>query len=162
MAYRREMACVLALDVGTTMARAGVFTEDGSPVRPAVRDLHGGLDDPDALVAVVRRLADEARPHAEGALGAVGVSCFWHSLVVLDQAGAPLTPILGWRGGAAAGDADALARRVDADGVHRRTGLPLHAAYWPAKLAWLRRTQPDVLLRAARLVCFSEYLLARL
>jgi gluconokinase len=40
--------------------------------------------------------------------------------------------------------------------------VPLHAAYWPAKLAWLRRTQPDVLQRAGRLVSFSEYLLARL
>ncbi|MCV5374101.1 hypothetical protein OFD18_38575, partial [Escherichia coli] len=26
----------------------------------------------------------------------VAVSCFWHSLVVLDDAGRALTPVLGW------------------------------------------------------------------
>jgi gluconokinase len=153
---------MLALDVGTTMARAGVFDGDGSPVRPAVRDLHGGLESPDGLVEVARRLADAARAHGEGGLDAVAVSCFWHSLVALDGAGRPLTPILGWRRGEAAPDAEALARTLHAADVHRRTGVPLHAAYWPAKLAWLRRTQPDVLARARRLVSFSEYLLARL
>jgi len=153
---------VLALDVGTTKARALVWEADGTPVAGAeATELHGGLEDPDALVAVVAALAAAARATA-GAVEAVATSCFWHSLLALDGRGRPLTPILPWRNTGAADDADALSRRLDAEAVHQRTGCVLHPSYWPAKLAWLRRTQPETWAAAAHFVSFGEYLLARL
>lgn len=148
------MARVLALDVGTTMARVAAYETDGSPSGPPVQDLHGGVEQPDALLERVRRLASAAA----GPFDAVATSCFWHSLVALDARGRPLTSILGWRGLDAAEDARSLARRVDAADVHRRTGCPLHPAYWPAKLAWLRRTAPDVWAAADRFVSFGDLL----
>jgi gluconokinase len=153
---------VLALDVGSTKARALVWEADGTPVAGAeATELHRGLEDPDELVTVVKALAAAARA-AAGPVDAVGTSCFWHSLLALDARGRPLTPILPWRNTGAADDADALARRLDADAVHQRTGCVLHPSYWPAKLAWLRRTQPETWRAAARFVSFGEYLLARL
>lgn len=149
---------VLALDVGTTMARAALFRADGSADGTPVKHLHRGVEDPYELLELVRELAGRAG----GSVDAVAASCFWHSLVAVDRRGGPLTPILGWRGLDAADDADALASRLDAVDVHRRTGCPLHPAYWPAKLAWLRRTRPDVWGAADRFVSFSELLFAAL
>ena len=78
---------------------------------------------------------------------AVAISCFWHSLVALDENDRPLTPVLTWR--AVTGEPPPL----DPASYHRRTGCFLHPAFWPAKL---------VGLEAARFVSFAEYLFLKL
>jgi gluconokinase len=89
---------------------------------------------------------------------AVGVSCFGHSLVALDERGRPLTPILGWRDTRSADAAAWLARRLDTDAVHARTGCHIHTSYWPAKLAWLAQEDPETFRSARRFVSFCDYL----
>ena len=156
------MTRVLALDVGTTFVRAVAHDETGAPVEGAeAKRMHAGERDPDALVALVAAVADEARAQA-GEIDAVASSCFWHSLLALDARGRPLTPILPWRDTGAADDADALAARLDGAAVHGRTGCVLHPSYWPAKLAWLARTRPDVFRDASSFVSFDRYLHERL
>jgi gluconokinase len=154
------VARVLALDVGTSSVRAHVFDEtadeDGEPAR---RD-YAGESDPDQLVRAARKTLSEARGSED--IAAVGASCFGHSLIALDRRGRPLTPILGWRDTRSAESADWLTRRLDASTVHARTGCPLHTSFWPAKLAWLAETQPDVFRDAARFVSFADYLYAQL
>ena len=154
------MTRVLALDVGSTLVRGAVYDERAEPLREHVRRMHGGETDPDALARLVETVAADARGGEP--VDAVATSCFWHSLLALDEAGRPLTPILGWRDVDAAEDAERLRAALDADAVHRRTGCVLHTSYWPAKLAWLRRTERATFDRAARFVSFGDYLYGRL
>ncbi|HVM17034.1 MAG TPA: gluconokinase [Gaiellaceae bacterium] len=163
---------VLALDVGTSSARALLHDERGRPVDGAgaqvrytrTRGHSGRLAeyDPDELVDVVRAVVAEARREAGGAVDAVAVSCFWHSLVAVGADGRALTPVLGWRDTRSAAEAQELGGRLDAETVHARTGCPLHPSYWPAKLAWLRRHEPAAFRSAARFLSFSEYVALRL
>ena len=46
--------------------------------------------------------------------------------------------------------------------MHARTGQFLHPAFWPAKLAWLAETEPEVFGRAARFVSCADYVYAEL
>jgi gluconokinase len=85
-------------------------------------------------------------------------SCFAHSLVAVDADFRALTPILGWRDTRSAGAAEWLARRLDAEAIHARTGAFLHPSFWPAKLAWLAETEPETFRRAAWFVSFADYL----
>jgi len=85
----------------------------------------------------------------------VAASCFWHSLALTDARGEVVTPLLTWRDSRAEAEAQELARTLDAAAVHRRTGCPLHASFWPAKLLWLRRHEPW-LERGARAVSASD------
>jgi gluconokinase len=150
---------VLALDVGTSSVRAHVFESDAREEgEPARRD-YAGESDPDAIVRLTREALDEADA---GDVDSVGASCFGHSLLALDEHGQPLTPILGWRDTRAAGAAEWLARRLDGAAVHARTGCPIHTSFWPAKLAWLAETEPELFRRARRFVSFADYLYARL
>jgi gluconokinase len=151
---------VLALDVGTSSVRAHVFDERAHEEGEPARGDYAGESDPDALVAAAREALNEARGSRE--VAAVAASCFGHSLIALDAGGRPLTPILGWRDTRSAESADWLARRLDADAVHARTGCPLHTSFWPAKLAWLAETEPDVFRRATRFASFADYLYAQL
>jgi gluconokinase len=150
------VARVLAIDVGTSSVRAQLFDADAQEREPAQRK-YPGENDPARIMELVREAIGEVTAGSE-AHDAVGGSCFGHSLLPLDERGRPLTEILGWRDTRSADAAEWLARRVDADAVHARTGCHVHTSYWPAKLAWLA-TQ-DV--RASKFVGFSEYLYAQL
>jgi gluconokinase len=160
MAVRvRLVPRVLAIDIGTSSARAQVFDADAAEGEPA-RRRYPGQTDPARLVAFVRETVDRAS--AGQAHDAVGGSCFGHSLLPLDERGRPLTEILGWRDTRSADAADWLSRRLDSEAVHARTGCNIHTSYWPAKLAWLAAERPDVWRAARRFVSFSDYLYAEL
>ena len=149
------MVRVLAVDVGTSSVRAGLYDEAAEPVSDVARREYDGETDPDRVVALTREAVDDAV--AGGSYDAVGGSCFGHSLLALDERGQPLTPILGWRDTRSANAAEWLARRLDADAVHARTGCHVHSSYWPAKLAWLAAEQPDIFRSARRFASFSDY-----
>jgi gluconokinase len=145
---------VLAVDIGSSSARAQVFDESATPAGELAQSFYEPPPrDADALVALARSLIERAGP-----ADVVGVSCFWHSLVVLDRHGRPLGPISGWLDLESAAEARELARELDASVVHRRTGAPLHASFWPAKL---RRLAHDG-FRPAHVVSFPDYLQLRL
>jgi gluconokinase len=150
---------VLALDVGTSSVRAQIFDADAAEHEPARRN-YPDENDPERVVERVREAIDEAVRGEE--YDAVGASCFGHSLLALDERGRPLTPILGWRDTRSADAAESLARRLDADAVHARTGCHIHSSYWPAKLAWLAAEEPDVFRTAHRFVSFCDFLYAEL
>ncbi len=140
---------MLALDVGSSSVRAQRFDEQGEP-EGELRQERYRTADADEVAAVVRRVLGGDEPD--------GISCFAHSLVAVDRDWNPLTPILGWRDTRSAGAAGELRRRLDADEVHARTGAFLHPSFWPAKLAWLAREEPEVFRRAAHFVSFGDYL----
>jgi gluconokinase len=140
---------VIALDVGSSSVRAQRFDRHGNPDGKLRREAYR-TNDPDEVAAAVRRVLHGHEPDA--------TSCFAHSLVAVDGNWNALTPILGWRDTRSAGAAEQLARQLDAAGVHARTGAFLHPSYWPAKLAWLAATEPEIFRRAAWFVSFADYL----
>jgi gluconokinase len=147
------MTKVLGIDIGTSSVRAQIFDAAAEEREPARRE-YADDNDPARVVELVREAIDEAV--AGEKYDAVGASCFGHSLLVLDERGRPLTPILGWRDTRSSESAEWLARRVDAEAVHARTGCHIHTSYWPAKLAWLATEDPAVFRAAHRFVSFCD------
>jgi gluconokinase len=151
------MTEVLALDVGSSSVRAQRFDDRGEPSDELKQERYEGRD-PDEIVALVQQVV----AGRDGGAAAVGISCFGHSLLALGRDGKPLTELLSWRDTRSADAAEWLRRRLDPEAVHARTGGYLHPSFWPAKLAWLAQTQPDVFRDAVTFVSFSDYLSARL
>jgi gluconokinase len=156
---------VLAIDLGTSSARSAVFDARGTRLANSLRQESYALQtaadgraelDPAVLLAMVRRLL--AKHSANG----VGISCFWHSLMGCDGQGRPLTPIYTWADSRCTADAARLRRRHDERELHARTGCMLRASFWPAKLAWLRRTAPQLFARVAYWVGPAEWILWQL
>jgi len=143
---------VLALDVGSSSVRAQRFDTHGEAAGSIAQEEYEG-GDPDEVAAAVRRVLGGEEPDA--------TSCFAHSLVAVDADFRPLTPILGWRDTRSADSAEWLARRLDAETVHARTGAFLHPSFWPAKLAWLAETEPETFRRTRWFVSFADYLRGR-
>jgi gluconokinase len=137
---------VVSLDVGSSSIRAVAFDEQGTP-EPGDTHLVYDSFDADELVACCRSALERV-----GGADVLAISCFWHSLLPLDDRERPLAPVLTWR------DVADEPPPLDAAAYHRRTGCFLHPSYWPAKILHLRAQGID----AARFVSFGDYLFLKL
>lgn len=166
-------ALLVAVDVGTTSARAGVVTGAGemrsrahAPIalrrEGAVRAEHDSEDIWRAVCAAVRQAVIEARADPDAIAGiAFAATC---SLVVRDAAGAPLpvgTEGAGWDTVAWL-DHRAIAEteEINATGhpVLSFAGGKLSPEMEIPKLLWLKRRRPDVWARAGLMLDLADFL----
>jgi gluconokinase len=168
---RQIDGAVLALDVGTSSCRASLYDRRGRLVggkrarvayAPEVTPEGGAQLDPELLLERLCSAIDEVLQATAVPILAVATDTFWHSLLGVDAAGKPLTPIYLWLDARSRGEVAGLRQRLDERATHARVGCVFHWSYWPAKLSWLRRTQPDLFKRVARWISFGELVLERL
>jgi len=166
---------ILALDIGTSSTRSAIY--DAMGVRlpattaqfdyPLVTGPDGQAElrpeDIDRAVsqAFSKTLRAWRRQKSSAPLAGIGVSCFWHSLLGLDAKGRALTPIYTWADSRCRPDAESLRKSPGEKALHARTGCMARASFWPAKLLWLRRTQPRLFRRVARWVSPAEWIQER-
>lgn len=171
MATRAPDAAVLALDVGTSSCRASLYDLEARPLggriarvtySPTLTSDGGAELDADTLFGNVCASIDEVLRSSPPRIVAVGATTFWHSLLGVDAAGQPITPLYLWLDGRARGQMAPLRHALDEHAVHARTGCVLHSTYWPARLKWLCATAPDVYAQVARWISFGELLHQRL
>jgi len=164
----RPRATVLSVDVGTSGVRAALFAETGDQIEGAqamTRRAAGDFVelDPDLLVEEVIRTIDELLAVQQSAqIEAIAISTFWHSLMGVDAAGKPATPLLTWADTRALQAAKELRAEFDEREVHARTGCRFHPSYWPAKLCWLKRERREQFEATRLWLGFAEYLCLRL
>ena len=138
---------ILALDLGTSSARALVLSAaDAAPVPGALArykisptyatggsatlDLHEYVE---GLLGCLDELQQNG--HLDD-IGAIVLSSQWHSIVALDNKGAPVTPVITWADTRAV-SLD-LGSSFDEHAFHARTGSWLHRLYWTRRIPWLQ------------------------
>jgi gluconokinase len=169
-----ERPLVLALDLGTSSTRAILFDRQGRMLADGLArrtvDLETKSDgtaviDADHLVEQTWGCIDEVLEKAgqdSGQIAAVGCSTFVSNLVGVDRSGSAVTPLMTYADTRPDEDARALAKQLDEDDVHQRTGCRLHPSYLPARFAWLRRAQPAWIKSSAHWMSIGEYLILKL
>ena len=143
---------LVAIDVGTSGARAAAFDLDGRRRLEVRRSYpthspHPGWAEQDprqwrratlaALGALVAELGARRRVHAIGLTG----QC--PSVMLVDGRGRPVGPGLIYRDNRATAEASALRRRFGDRQLHRRTGHRAAAFHILPKLLWLRAHAPE-------------------
>jgi gluconokinase len=165
---------ILALDLGTSSTRTALFDAAGNRLvattaqeaYPLLTTPDGGAElEPEALREAVARCFAQTLAHLRNTpalrgrrIAGIGVSCFWHSLVGTDAKGTPATRVVTWADSRGRGDVAELRRELSEKAVHARTGCMLRASFWPAKLLWLRRTQPRLFARVRQWMSPAEWL----
>lgn len=169
-----ERPLALAIDLGTSSVRALAVDAlgrivDGTIAQstyPLVTDAEGRAEaEPGLLFDRLVACVDEALARLDRfatSIVAVGTTSFWHSLLGVAPDGVPATPVYMWADTRSASDAAAMRRRLEEDSVLARTGCRFHSSYWPAKLAWLERTQPATVQRVRIWAGLADWALARL
>ncbi len=155
---------VLILDIGSSSVRAMIFDERGTLLHSARRTYSFDVIPPGAatMEAEVLRLnveaaIDEVLPFA-GEIAAVGMDTFVGNILGVDARGRAITPIYTYADTRSADDVLDLRQRIDVRVMHQRTGTVQHTAYLPARLQWLRRTEPVLFAQVAQWIDAGSYL----
>jgi sugar (pentulose or hexulose) kinase len=160
---------ILAIDLGTTNAKAGVF--DGprlvATASGAIRTEHPAPgraeQDPESWLAVVASAVREACSIAGVAsVDAIALTAQSDSLVLASEDGRAVHASLLWMDDRGTAEAAAFERDLGRAEIHRRTGLRSSGNYTAPKAAWLRSAEPARLARARWLLQPKDYLLLRL
>ncbi len=155
----------LGLDLGTSGVKALLIGADQAVIASA----HAGLavsrphpgwseQDPAAWVAACEATMDElaaSHPAEMAAVTGIGLSGQMHGAVALDDGDRVLRPAILWNDTRAHADAAAL----DADPRFRRiSGNIVFAGFTAPKLVWMRRHEPDLFARVAKVLLPKDYL----
>jgi len=156
----------LALDVGTTGAKAALLDENGGVVRSAYRTYMTSTGDGtleqdarDWWAAVV----DATRELNAGAVNAIALTGQMQDMILLDGQGEPIRPVLLYSDTRAWREAEALNAQFGAERLRAITGNGQDGSSLLAKLHWLRTHEPDTFRRSARLLIgAADYIALRM
>lgn len=166
------MKLILAIDIGTSSTRAALVDSSFkvhslAQVSYPLKTPQPGWAEQDveqlmqALDQAVRQCV--ATQPKDGEILGISIDTAMHSLVPLDEEGAPLAPLWTWADMRATPQAEQLAADADfAKSLYAATGCPVHAVYLPAKIQWLRQERPDLFQNTKTLASFKSFLLQRL
>lgn len=165
---------VLAIDIGTSSTRAALFDVEGRRQEGTLAqqsydcvtsaDGRAELEPGVLLGALTKCIAESLNkrrtdPVLRGnAVAGVGVSCFWHSFLGVNARGEAVTRVYTWADSRCRDDAARLRKDRNEAEVHSRTGCMLRASFWPAKMAWLRRTDERLFNNVKQWMSPAEWL----
>lgn len=164
---------VLVIDLGTSSLRAMIYDAhahdvDGLVARrkyqPDTTDDGGSTLDAYRMFEAFTNAIDEILTLVQGKIeiSAVAASTLASNMLALDANDDPLTPVYLYADTRNAREVAQLRTAYDWGPIYARTGCPLHTAYLPARLLWLRETQPQVFARTALFVSLHEFFLQKL
>jgi gluconokinase len=166
---RDDGGVVIGVDIGTTSTKSVAFTVDGEAV--AEHSVGYPLNEPspgyaeqdpavilDAVRATVAHVVEECTQRVRG----LSFSTAMHSLIGLDESGAPLTPSITWADSRASAQAERLRGGPVGLPLHRRTGTPIHPMSPLTKLIWFREQEPALVRKVTHWVGIKEYVLLNL
>jgi sugar (pentulose or hexulose) kinase len=145
------VALLVGLDVGTSSAKAVVFTDQGEVVgegrarTPWISTSYGvELPAEELLNAAIEALRSAlvAAPGATN-IAAVGITSMGESGVLVDRDGTPVAPVIAWHDSRDREEVEALRRDIAADTFAATTGKPLRGQWAITKHRWLLRHIPS-------------------
>ena len=157
---------LIAVDVGTSGARASAFEVSGAPLAevrrsyPTYLPAEGWAEQDarrwrSAALSALGALARSLGPR--GRVRAVAVTGQCPSVVPLDRRDLPLGPGLIYRDNRATAEADWMREKFGDAELHELTGHVPAAFHVAAKILWLRAHQADVFAAARRFVQPTDY-----
>lgn len=161
------MDVILGADIGTTHIKVVTATTSGKTLSVLKRSVTtsqpaAGFHEqsPEEIFRDVIDLCNKALDEASKAhrVLAISFSTAMHSLLLTDEYGRALTPMLTWADIRSTAQADELKNTVSVEQLYHRTGTPLHPMSPLCKLIWFRENEPALFDRAARFVSFKEFL----
>ncbi|MEW6354897.1 MAG: FGGY family carbohydrate kinase [Planctomycetota bacterium] len=167
------MSPLAAIDIGTTLIKAGVFNESGDLLGLGAQpfDLVAPQDGwfelaPDAcwqaICAAMRQAIERSGGNADN-IAAIGLSSQGQTVVPVDANGNPLSNFIVWLDRRAAFEASEIESRFHPETIYHQTGVSqLVPGHTVSVLSWQRKHRPDIFRRASRFLLTKDYATLRM
>lgn len=163
---------ILAVDLGTTAAKAGVYTLDGQELGTATAEYPTTYPHPtwaeqdprhwwEAAIATIRGSIEQAQVRPE-AVKVVSISGQAPSCVAVDGQGNPLRPAILWIDRRATEEVNWIAEHIGADTVHRISGNYIDGYFGGPKWLWFRNKEPELFKRTWKILQAHSYVIFKL
>lgn len=93
---------------------------------------------------------------------AISFSCAMHSLILVNDEGDAIYPMLTWADMRSEAIATQIRSSARGEEIYRITGTPIHPMSPLCKLIWFKQNQPDLFDLASRFISIKEYIWHRL
>ncbi len=164
-----RIAYFIGSDIGTSSTKSISLGIDGS-MKSSFQEAYSthhpqpgySEQDPALILQAVKNGIRKVVVERQQPPAAICFSSAMHSLLAVDSAGKPLTPLLIWADNRSSAQAEKL--RVSATGkdIYQQTGTPVHAMSPLCKLIWLREENPDLFQQAHCFMGIKEYIIQEL
>jgi xylulokinase len=163
---------LLGIDIGTTAAKAALFSTDGrlqavGQTEYALNHVRPGWveQNPEdwwqAACIAIRQVLGSV-PNSAEQVGGVAVSAQAPTLIALDRSGQAVRPALIWMDRRAEAEVAQINEQLGAENVYRATGNRTDAFYVAPKLLWFKNHEPQLLKKTRKLVQINGYINFRL
>lgn len=165
------MPLFLALDLGTTVIKVGLFDAEGNLIALSRREYplvtNGSFVEVDTeicwheIVTGIRDILSTSGAPPGEVLG-LSISSQGQTFLPVDRNGHPLGRAMVWLDRRATAEADSIRAAFDPETLYRHTGLPgIEPGLMACKLLWLRRHEPALFQQAQRFPHIGDYFLYR-
>lgn len=159
------MSTILAIDIGTSSAKALVVNEHGDNVFSVRKNYPTDYpqDDwseqnPEEIYRTVIEIIKACPEEIKDSLTAISFSSAMHSVMAVDERGTALTPVIIWSDLRSKKESAMLRNTPGMIELLAKTGTPVHPMSPLCKIMWLRDNQPEVFARAFKFIGIKEYI----
>ncbi len=161
---------VLAIDIGTSSVKAGLYDGAASSVKSThvsvsheqIVESDGTVEEPaERIASAVESAIDQVLVAARErslTIDAVAMDSMASTILGVNADGTPITPVYTYADTRPAQDVDLLRSELDEHEVHQRTGAMQHTSYVPGRIRWLKRTDEKTFDQVAKWLDVSTYL----
>ncbi|MBY0433790.1 MAG: gluconokinase [Cyclobacteriaceae bacterium] len=159
------MKHILAVDIGTTSAKALVVNQQGevlTSARQGYPTLHSKQDyseqNPDEVLEAVVNIVHQCIASSKEKIDGVSFSSAMHSLLLVDEKGVPLTPLVTWADLRSKHEANDIRSSSEGSLIYQETNTPVHPMSPLCKIAWFQKNEQALVKRAHKFIGIKEYL----
>ncbi len=164
-----EQRYLVGIDIGTTGAKTLIVDLDGQAVASGYREYGCTYPRPNWVEQDAVMLAESSMAASREALdtsgidphsiAAIGFSTQRTCMLPLDKRGVLVRPMISWQDNRSDAEAEHVAELLGRDTFHRINCLPLGAVWIVNKILWMRKHEPELWSRVARVAQLQDYFL---
>ncbi|MGI6665598.1 MAG: FGGY family carbohydrate kinase [Christensenellaceae bacterium] len=162
------MYYLMGIDLGTSSTKTAIYTEEGallslaSAEYPVVQPAPGYMEqDPALWWQAVKNTIKKALFEANIAstdIAGIGLTGQMQGLVMLDAAGALLSPTIIWCDGRTEAECSEMTEKIGRDTFLSVTGNPAMIGLTAGKLLWVKNHLPEVYQKCAHILLPKDYI----
>lgn len=159
------MSIALAIDIGTSSAKALAVDNTGSKIYTAQESYATDYpepdyaeQDPDEIFEAVKKIIQACPTEIKKNISAISFSSAMHSILAVDKTGAAITPLILWSDLRSKEESNALLESDEGVTFALKTGTPVHPMSPLCKLLWLKKNKKEIFKQAHKFIGIKEFI----